>query len=241
MRPHRRPDDSLSRAADGIRTRPSAWRAVAEDAFVSTDADFSSRPMPSDYPRLPGVWTVIRCGRASAQQEVLAAHDAGEIAREVLGRVRDIVDRPWLKRALVGRWPGAAWPPERKDGCCQSVVSGSDASGSCCVETRRRFGAQPPTPWSVGVPTDVPTAEKPRKSWVRCLDRLLPHCEAETALRTCSLRCIACHLSAWTRPPTPSESPANQDKCAQGDSNSHGPNGPQGPQPCASTSSATGA
>src|SRR5215207_9077408 len=30
-------------------------------------------------------------------------------------------------------------------------------------------------------------------------------------------------------------------KCAQGDSNSHGPNGPQGPQPCASTSSATGA
>jgi Bacterial capsule synthesis protein PGA_cap len=31
------------------------------------------------------------------------------------------------------------------------------------------------------------------------------------------------------------------EKCAQGDSNSHGPNGPQGPQPCASTSSATGA
>ena len=30
-------------------------------------------------------------------------------------------------------------------------------------------------------------------------------------------------------------------RCAQGDSNSHGPNGPQGPQPCASTSSATGA
>jgi hypothetical protein len=55
----------------------------------------------------------------------------------------------------------------------------------------------------------------------------------KTALRTCSLRGIACHPSAWTRPPTPSESPANQDECAQGDSNSHGPNGPQGPEPCA--------
>jgi hypothetical protein len=40
-----------------------------------------------------------------------------------------------------------------------------------------------------------------------------------------------------------SENPAcaGLSKCAQGDSNSHGPNGPQGPQPCASTNSATGA
>src|SRR3954449_370682 len=34
---------------------------------------------------------------------------------------------------------------------------------------------------------------------------------------------------------------ALQDKCAEEDSNLHGPYGPQGPQPCASTNSATGA
>ena len=54
-----------------------------------------------------------------------------------------------------------------------------------------------------------------------------------TALRTASLRGIANCCLRWFRSARLRESPANGGKCAEGDSNSHGPNGPQGPQPCA--------
>ena len=65
----------------------------------------------------------------------------------------------------------------------------------------------------------------------------------------CSHRCSHVVSDVFPRPhqrgrhrSQTAENPARRGfSCAQGDSNSHGPNGPQGPQPCASTSSATGA
>ena len=53
-----------------------------------------------------------------------------------------------------------------------------------------------------------------------------------TAVTTASLRGIARRCPRSFRQACLRESPANAGKCAQGDSNSHGPNGPQGPQPC---------
>lgn len=82
-----------------------------------------------------------------------------------------------------------------------------------------------------GVPTDVPTAESPANRDVGTLLAFCGSAKRNHALTTASLHRIASRARRGVRSARFPESPANGGKCAQGDSNSHGPNGPQGPQP----------
>ena len=84
-----------------------------------------------------------------------------------------------------------------------------------------------------GLPIDVPTAEGPANRGVATLLAIPRMAKRKTGVGTNSLRSIPLPSSRSEAASRISEVPAETGKCAQGDSNSHGPNGPQGPQPCA--------
>ena len=133
--------------------------------------------------------------------------------------------------------PAEVFPPVFP--CCQQRVPTFPKARTARVPTQQKaphLGGFPMCPERFRAPT-VQTNHK-AENLVR-LESPIWLCKAKSRDAITTVLCVQ---SRGKRCVSRTRKPLKcRGLCAQGDSNSHGPNGPQGPQPCASTSSATGA